>query len=189
MDRNITSAAVSAQKLRFGPGIHILFGKDAEAVVLALAGIFGGTIPISISAEVRWCEGVTFGVYCQEGACFVDRPKTAQGDPAQLVKAFHKQRFLHFGKRRHIWDGAELPMGFAGAGDLLLEKLRTALAKPDTRPLFVINFLERLDEAVEIGEILGALATTGRQIFIAVPHYYEIKTLEEMPYDTLVCSL
>jgi hypothetical protein len=43
--------------------------------------------------------------------------------------------------------------------------------------------LERLDESVDLQPIFKALNATGRQVFIVVPHYYEINTLEEMPYD------
>ena len=68
----------------------------------------------------------------------------------------------------------------------LLRKLRDALANEDDLPLFVCNFLERLDEAVDLQSIFEALNATGRQVFIVVPHYYEINTLEEMPYDIYI---
>ena len=45
------------------------------------------------------------------------------------------------------------------------------------------NFFERLDEAVDLQPITEALNATGRQVFIAVPHYYNMKQMEEMPYD------
>lgn len=75
-----------------------------------------------------------------------------------------------------IMDGSRLRGGFLGANDLLLKNLRKTLAKEDGRPLFIYNFLERLDEAVELHPIFDALKSTGRQVIIAVPHYYEINT-------------
>lgn len=82
-----------------------------------------------------------------------------------------------------IVNGSQLPAGTAGASDLLLQKLYDTLAAKDARPLFVYNFLERLDEAVDPRTIFDALNATGRQVFIVIPHYYNMKQLEEMPYD------
>ena len=57
------------------------------------------------------------------------------------------QRFLNFKNNSHILDGSRLLMGTSGASDLLLENLNATIAKKDARPLFICNFLERLDEA------------------------------------------
>ena len=189
MSRIVTSVTVSLRKLRFGPGIHILWGQNGEDIVLGLAGIFGGKIPISIRAEILWCEGITLGVFCRDGACFVDKVEVIHGDPAQLAKAFHKHRLLNFHNRKHILDGADLPAGFSGASELLMEKLRTALTGTDRRPLFVCNLLERLDEAIDLRPIFHRLSATGRQVFIALPHSYPMKTLEEIPYGTTIHTL
>lgn len=108
------------------------------------------------------------------------------GNPAQLVKISPKQRYLNFGNAPQILDGAELPAGTSGASDLLLAKLRDTLAKKDDRPLFLYNFLERLDQAVDLYPIFEALNAAGRQVLIAVPHYYGIKTLEETPNVTII---
>lgn len=89
----------------------------------------------------------------------------------------------------NLVDGSRLPDGFAGASDLLLKKLRETLAKEDDRPLFICNFLERLDEAVALQPIYEVLNATGRQIFIAVPHYYRINTWEEIYHDTAIHTL
>ena len=88
-----------------------------------------------------------------------------------------------------IVDGSRLPDGFDSASDLLLKKLRETIDKGDDRPLFVCNFLERLDEAVDLHPIFQTLNATGRQVFIAVPHYYEINTLEELYHDTAIHTL
>ena len=69
--------------------------------------------------------------------------------------------------------------------DLAIDTLK----QKDDCPLFICNFLERLDEAVDLRSIFEALNATGRQVFIAVPHYYEIKELEGMPYDTSIHTL
>lgn len=81
-----------------------------------------------------------------------------------------------------IVDGSRLPDGFDSASDLLLKKLRETIDKEEDRPLFVCTFLERLDESVALRPIFDALNATGRQVFIAVPHYYIINTWEELFY-------
>ena len=86
----------------------------------------------------------------------------------------------------YILDGAELPALTAGASDLLLAKLYAAAALPEKRPLFLYNFVERLDEAVELGPVFETLCATGRQVFVAVPHYYDATKLEDMPYVTII---
>jgi hypothetical protein len=86
-------------------------------------------------------------------------------------------------------DGSRLPDGFDSASDLLLKKLRETTGKGDERPLFICGFLERLDEAVDLHPIFKALNATGRQVFIAVPHYYKINTWEELYHDTAIHTL
>lgn len=195
MNKGIQSASVSVQKeapfteLRFHPGINILWGADAEDVVLTLAGIFGGMPPKSFQAVLNWRDDAILLVSGYDGCVFVDGIKNEKTDPAQLLKEFHKQRFLTFRNTAHLLDGTQLPAGTSGATNLLLAKLHDTLAKEDDCPLFVCNFLERLDETVDLKTIFDALNATGRQVFISVPHYYEIKTLEEMPYDTAIHPL
>ena len=195
MNKGIQSASVSVQKeapfteLRFHPGINILWGADAEDVVLTLAGIFGGMPPKSFQAVLNWRDDAILLVSGYDGCVFVDGIKNEKTDPAQLLKEFHKQRFLTFRNTAHLLDGTQLPAGTSGATNLLLAKLHDTLAKEDDCPLFVCNFLERLDETVDLKTIFDALNATGRQVFISVPHYYEIKTLEEMPYDTAIHTL
>ena len=189
MCRRILSASVSGIPLtefQFHPVINILSGADAEDLVLTLAGIWGGMPPLNGKAEIQWDADAFLSVHIIDGACGVEKASTLRGSAAQLVKEFHKQRFLNFRNCRHIWDGSRLPAGISGANALLLTKLSDALANEDGLPLFVCNFLERLDEAIDLRPIIEALNATGRQIFIAVPHYYEIKILEEMPYDAAI---
>ena len=195
MGRRILSASVSVQEeeqardLRFDSGINILCGQNAEAVVLTLAGIFGGIPPQSFEAALNWRDDAILLVSGYDGCVFVDGIKNKKKDPAQLLKEFHKQRFLTFRNTAHLLDGTQLPAGTSGATNLLLAKLHDTLVKEDDCPLFVCNFLERLDETVDLKTIFDALNATGRQVFISVPHYYEIKTLEEMPYDTAIHTL
>ena len=188
MGKRILSASVSvqegkqAQKLRFDSGINILCGQDAADIVLTLAGIFGGMPRKNGKVEIRNADASLF-ISVKDGACGVERAGTQCMNIAQLVKDFHKYRFLNFRNCAHLLDGTQLPAGTSGTTNLLLAKLHDTLAKEDDRPLFVCNFLERLDEAVDLKTIFDALNATGRQVFIAVPHYYNIKLLEEMPYD------
>lgn len=127
----------------------------------------------SPSTELHFHPGIN--ILC--GRFFAD-------DPLQLMKDFHGQPILKVRNNVYLLDGRQLPVGVSGATDLLLKKLGDILAEEDDRPLFVCNFLERLDEAVDLQPVFEALNATGRQIFIAVPHYYNIKTLEEKPYVT-----
>ena len=188
MSRIILSATVGegTSVLQFQTGINILWGRNAEDVLLTLAGIFGGMPPKAFNAVLYWQKGVTLFVSGEDGHVFVNNVKKEQEDSAQLTKKFHKQRFLNFKNYSHIFDGAELPAGTSGASELLLKKLGDTLAKKDDRPLFIINFLERLDEAVDLQPIFEALNATGRQVFIAVPHYYKIKKSEGKEYGTTI---
>ena len=189
MCKRILSACVSVQEgvppaeFRFCHGINILFGQNAEDVVLTLAGVFGGVPPQSFHAALNWRDDATLFVSGYDGRVFVDSIENKQGDPAQLMKCFYKHRFLNFRKNAHLLDGSRLHAGTSGTGDLLLEKLNATLAKEDDCPLFICNFLERLDEAIDLQPIWEALLATRRQIFIAVPHYYNTKQLEEMHSD------
>ena len=191
MSRIILSATVGegTSELRFQPGINILWGQNGEDILLTLAGIFGGMPPKNGKAEILWGTDALLLVSIKDGACGVERSNPQAESIAQIVKEFHKQRFLKFDNCTHIFDGSNIPAGLLGAGDLLLEKLGAVLAQEGDRPLFVCNFLERLDEAVDLRSIFEALNATGRQVFIAVPHYYEIKELEGMPYDTSIHTL
>lgn len=188
MRKSILSASVSCQKetpfteFHFHPGVNILWGADAEDIVLTLAGIFGGMAPKNGKAEIQWNTDTSLSVSITDGACGVDSIRTLGGGAAQLVKDFHKYHFLNLRNSAHILDGADIPAGFSGASTLLQKKLRDTLAKKDDRPLFVYNFLERLDEAVDLQSIFEALNATGQQVFIAVPRYYNMKQLEEMPH-------
>lgn len=192
MRRRILSASVSIQEgtspleFQFHPGINILWGADAEDIVLTLAGILGGIPPLNGKAEIQWDVDASLFVSITDGACGVEKAVTNYRNTAQLVKNFHKQHFLYFDNHTHIFDGSDLPAGFLGAGDLLLEKLGNVLAQEDDRPLFVYNFLERLDEAVDLQPIFEALNASGRQVYIAVPHYYKIEKLEGTEYDASI---
>lgn len=43
--------------------------------------------------------------------------------------------------------------------------------KGDSRPIYVFNFFERLDEATDIAPFIDLLASLGRQVFIGVGNY------------------
>ena len=188
MGKRILSATVSigekTKNMTFSPGINILCGQNAEDVVLTLAGIFFGIPPKPFEAVLNWEDGVTLFVSGADGRVFVNNIKKERGNSAQMIKAFHKYRFLNFRNKTHVFDGSQLPAGTSGASDLLLQKLEDTLKQKDDCPLFICNFLERLDEAVALQPILEALTATGRQILIAVPHCYNITALEKMPHDT-----
>ena len=190
MCKRILSASILIQEeihaMEFSSKINILCGRVAEETILTLAGIFGGTPLKAFKAELKWGAGVTLLLSGEDGRVFVNNIKKERGDSAQLIKAFHKHRFLNSRNKTHILDGSQLPAGTSGASDLLLKKLGDTLAQKEDHPLFIYNFLERLDESIDLQPIFKALIATGRQVFIAVPHYYK---MEEMHHDTIIHTL
>lgn len=190
MCKRILSANVSNGEeiitITFSPGVNILCGAIADETLLTLAGIFGGIPPKTFQAEINWGEYATLFVSGEDGRVFVNNIEKERGNSAQLIKAFHKLRFLNFRNKTHVFDGSQLPAGTSGASDLLLKKLADALAQKEDHPLFICNFLERLDETVKLQPILEALTATGRQVFIAVPHYYKMGIIH---HDTTIHTL
>ena len=89
MNKGILSASVSVQKeapfteLRFHPGINILWGADAEDVVLTLAGIFGGIPSLNGKAEIQWDADALLFVHIIDGACGVEKANVQRGRAAQ----------------------------------------------------------------------------------------------------------
>ena len=52
-----------------------------------------------------------------------------------------------------------------------IEIAREETVKGDTRPIYVFNFFERLDEATAVAPFVDLLASLGRQVFIGVGNY------------------
>ena len=52
-----------------------------------------------------------------------------------------------------------------------IEIARKETEKGDTRPIYVFNFFERLDEATDIAPFVDLLASLGRQVFIGIGNY------------------
>ena len=52
-----------------------------------------------------------------------------------------------------------------------IEIAREETEKGDTRPIYVFNFFERLDEATDIEPFIDLLASLGRQVFVGVGNY------------------
>ena len=52
-----------------------------------------------------------------------------------------------------------------------IEIARKETEKGDTRPIYVFNFFERLDEATDIAPFVDLLASFGRQVFIGIGNY------------------
>lgn len=206
MDKRIASASISVDdefspvNLQLSPGINILWGEKAEEVMWTLVGIFSATprqISAQLKAEVRWQDDISFWISGEINAgrstIFVEDITLPNGiSAAQQVKRFHKRRFLEFRKQPCVFDGTrpfqQYPLG---ESDSILNNFHLFLHQNiyDDRPLFLFNFLERLDESIDLSPIFRALAATERQVFIAVPRSYTINTLEEMPYDATIHTL
>ena len=52
-----------------------------------------------------------------------------------------------------------------------IEIAREETEKGDSRPIYVFNFFERLDEATDIAPFIDLLASLGRQVFIGIGNY------------------
>lgn len=53
-----------------------------------------------------------------------------------------------------------------------IEIVKEETAKGDTRPIYIFNFFDRLDEATDITPFIDALATLDRQVFVGVSNNY-----------------
>lgn len=96
-----------------------------------------------------------------------------------------------FGEETLVFDNTVSLSGTAHLGESdaslcrfygFIRDVKRCSALGDTRQLYICNFLERLDEAVDLRPVLEAMKATGRQAFVAVPHYYSVTQLEEMLY-------
>lgn len=141
MAKKILSATVG-ETIRFCPGINILQGENAKALALTLAGIFGGIPPQNGKAELLW-DTARITISVADGTCTVD---AAEGkNIPQIVKDFHKQRFLHFKNQRHI-----------------VKKIPEEI-QIDDRPLFVMDF-----DGEDMHTVFAPLVAAGRQVFVVV---------------------
>ena len=205
MNKTILSAniQVHGQKnslhIHPGPRINVLTGEYAEQALWSLAQMLDLSphpTELPICGEVQWPDGTVYGIrMADRTAICVDyiKPVGAR-DCRSLVKRFHKRWFLEPQKEGCIFDGTCIDRSQpTGEGKLLLKAFdafcQSLSHSKGGKPLFLCNFLERLDESVDLCPIFEALAATGRQVFIAVSPSYPTKALEELPYETTVHSL
>ena len=59
-----------------------------------------------------------------------------------------------------------------------IEIVKEETAKGDTRPIYIFNFFERLDEATDITPFIEALASLGRQVFVGISNNYPLECFE-----------
>ena len=59
-----------------------------------------------------------------------------------------------------------------------IEIVKEETAKGDTRPTYIFNFFERLDETTNITPFIDALASLGRQVFVGISNNYPIERFE-----------
>jgi len=176
------------------PGINILCGNNAEAVFRSLAGIVDiyssdhSQAAITVNSELRWSDGVIYGVTGKasenRNQMVVDYVKSLCGkDPRYLVKRLHKQRYRDVRDSSCLFNGYRLDNPhMLSESDLILESFRCFIEMlPDQqngRPVFLFNFLERLDSAVDPLPLLADLSATGRQVFILLSGNYTIPNIE-----------
>lgn len=59
-----------------------------------------------------------------------------------------------------------------------IEIVKEETDKGDTRPIYIFNFFERLDEATDITPFIDTLANIGRQVFVGISNNYPIERFE-----------
>lgn len=59
-----------------------------------------------------------------------------------------------------------------------IEIVKEETDKGDTRPIYIFNFLERLDEATDITPFIDTLADIGRQVFVGISNNYPLERFE-----------
>ena len=59
-----------------------------------------------------------------------------------------------------------------------IEIVKEETAKGDTRPIYIFNFFERLDEATDITTFTDALAAIGRQVFVGISNSYPLECFD-----------
>ena len=59
-----------------------------------------------------------------------------------------------------------------------IEIVKEETAKGDTRPIYIFNFFERLDDATDITPFIDALADLGKQVFVGVSNTYPLERFE-----------
>ncbi|MBQ9744572.1 MAG: hypothetical protein IJW19_05545 [Clostridia bacterium] len=60
----------------------------------------------------------------------------------------------------------------------VLIKTVNAVSRSDDRPIFIYDYLDRLDEAIDITPVLNRLSSLGRQIFISVCDGYPCEKIK-----------
>lgn len=200
MARIILSASLSLPaenstiQVKPSPGVNILCGNNAEEIFWRLSGIvdvYSSDLfqaPTTVSAELRWSDGVTYGINSKasEGRnqMVVDYVKgVGEEDPRYLVKRLHKQRYRDVRDNLCLFNGRRLDNpNMLSESDAILTSFHSFIEKlPDQkngRPVFLLNFLERLDRAVDILPILEDLTATGRQVFVLLPDNCTIPNIE-----------
>ena len=69
-----------------------------------------------------------------------------------------------------------------------IEIARAETEKGDTRPIYVFNFFERLDEATDTAPFIDLLASLGRQVFVGVSNTYPFERFESDKVQVVYCN-
>lgn len=59
-----------------------------------------------------------------------------------------------------------------------IEIVKEETAKGDTRPIYIFNFFERLDEATDITPFVESLASLGRKVFVGISNSYPLERFD-----------
>lgn len=155
----------------------LIDGEDSEPIREGKEIIFESCVSFNEGGEnYDLC-----GVLCNDQSFFAavrdkdgfSAEKTEKCIEMLKKKASDKLNFFRKGHKYAYNDG------FLSESDYFIENFRAFLCvlkeeteKGDTRPIFISNFFERIDAAVDITPFLDTLAGLGRQVFVSVTKSY-----------------
>ena len=146
--------------------------------------------PIDETKERTFVSRVTFeldgeeielcGVLCDDQSFFVAVKDGEHFSSERTQKVISKLRFMKRDERnsysffnKYVANENNLSECDYNIANFMrfIEIVREETVKGDSRPIYVFNFFERLDEATDIEPFIDLLASLGRQVFIGVGNY------------------
>ena len=117
------------------------------------------------------CDDQSFFVAVKDGEHFsAERTQTIV---AKLRSMKGDERNCYNFSNKYIANENDLSEGDYNVKNFrrFIEIAREETEKGDARPIYVFNFFEKLDEAIDIAPFVGMFSSLGRQVFIGVGGY------------------
>lgn len=127
------------------------------------------------------------GVLCDDQSFFVAVKDGEHFSAEQTQKVIAKLRFMKRDERnsynffnKYVANENNLSECDYNIANFnrFIEIVKEETAKGVTRPIYVFNFFERLDEATDITPFIDALAAIGRQVFVGISNNYPLERFE-----------